>query len=162
MATEQDGGRAEDIDYRSVFEHSSDAILVHDTGLATVLDPNRAAGELFDTDSDTLCERSLADLRSRETAGEQTPDLLQQALSEGGARTEWEIEQSDGTRWVDVRVTDVGDGTALTYLRDLTERRKLEVDLQRERGLTERVLDTTPTGIVVHDAVEVSADFLRR
>ena len=147
MATEREGERV--VDYRAVFEHSPDAILVHDGESGAVLDANGAAVDLFDTPREQLCEQTLADLLPSEEDGD---SIVQRTVEDGSVRTEWEIEQSDGTRWVDVRTDAVSGGTVLAYFRDLTERRKLEVDLQRERGLTERVLDTTPTGIIVHDA----------
>ena len=149
MATERDGEHAAEVGYRPIFEHSPDGILVHDTDSGAVLDANEAAVELFGADREALRGRSLAELRPADAPDD---DVFGTALADGSARTEWEIDQPDGTRWVDVRVTATADGPVLTYLRDLTERRKLEVDLQRERGLTERVLDTTPTGIIVHDA----------
>jgi PAS domain S-box-containing protein len=150
MATERDEAGVGGVDPGVVFESSPDAILLTESRTGEVLDVNEAAVDLFGQPRERLREETLGDLCQNH---EEATAVLQETVDGADARREWELAQADGSRWVDVTVEPAdGDGRALVFLRDLTERRDLELDLRRERGLTERVLDTTPTGIVVHDS----------
>ena len=150
MATESDDHQSGPVRTGAVFEASPDAILVVDGDTGAVVDANAAAVRFFGVGKRELCEQAMGDLcQTRPEINE----ALDDALEAGTARREWQMEQAEGTRWVDVTVAPAeNDDHLVVFLRDLTERHELEIDLRRERGLTERVLDTTPTGILVHDA----------
>ena len=147
MATESDDQRGDVVGREAVFEAAPTAILVTGCETGRIRDANDAAVALFGHSSERLCEHRLSELCVN---GDATA-AVREAAASGATVREWELERPDGTRWVDATLKPAGDGV-LVFLRDLSERRELELDLRRERGLTERVLDTTPTGIVVHDA----------
>ncbi|ELY66224.1 PAS domain S-box protein [Natronococcus jeotgali] len=81
---------------------------------------------------------------------------LERARAEGTAEDEgWRV-RADGSRfWANVTITAIReDGELRGYAkvtRDMTERREREQQLQRERDLTERILETSPVGIAVVD-----------
>jgi PAS domain S-box-containing protein len=60
MATEQDGGRAEDIDFRAVFEQSPDAILVHDADGGITM-ANQRAEAILGMEASELAGRQFDD-----------------------------------------------------------------------------------------------------
>ena len=87
------------------------------------------------------------------------PDTnLEKAAAEGRAEDEgWRV-RDDGTRfWANVVITAIRDvdGTLQGFTkvtRDMTEQREYELELRRERDLTEQILETVPVGICVVDA----------
>jgi len=138
------------------FAVAPEPILVHDAGSGAVLDANEAATELFGRSRDRLRSTTPADLWS--VAGERSAATVFDRAADGADATveaELPVETTDGTerRRVEVVLEPAPDGAEVfAFLRDLTERRELELELRHERGVTERVLDTVPTGIVVHDS----------
>ena len=84
--------------------------------------------------------------------------ILKTAREEGRVEHEgWRV-RADGSRfWANVTVTAVRDdeGSLMGFTkvtRDLTERRNYERALEEERNLLNRIIDTTPVGIMVRDA----------
>jgi len=82
---------------------------------------------------------------------------LERARREGSFKDEtWRV-RADGTRfWASVTITAIEDDGELQgfakVTHDMTERRKREQQLQRERDLVERILETSPVGIAVVNA----------
>ncbi|MDG5819784.1 PAS domain S-box protein [Natronococcus sp. A-GB7] len=82
---------------------------------------------------------------------------LERADAEGTVENEgWRV-RADGSRfWANVTLTAIReDGELQGYAkvtRDMTERREREQQLQRERDLVERILETSPVGIAVVNA----------
>jgi len=155
MATDSDtvggdgGGRG------GAFAVAPVPILVHDGQSGAVTDANDAAVDIFDRSRERLRGATPTDLWT--TASERSTAAVFEAVADGStdaATVEAELpaDDSDG-RWVEIVFESAPEaGDVFAFLRDLTERRELELELRRERGVTERVLDTVPTGIVVHDA----------
>ncbi|QSW99222.1 PAS domain-containing sensor histidine kinase [Haloterrigena alkaliphila] len=91
---------------------------------------------------------------------------LETAASEGRVEDEgWRL-RSDGTEfWANVVITAIRDDEGrlqgfTKVTRDMTERREYELQLQRERDLTERILETVPItiGVVTEDGELVRAN----
>ncbi|SDL04612.1 PAS domain S-box protein [Natronorubrum texcoconense] len=82
---------------------------------------------------------------------------LDAAADSGSTEDEGWRRRKDGTEfWANVRITTVrdDDGSLQGYAkvtRDMTDRRERERKLQRERNLTDRILETSPVGIQVLD-----------
>ncbi|WP_394741874.1 PAS domain-containing sensor histidine kinase [Natronococcus roseus] len=79
---------------------------------------------------------------------------LKQARTEGTSEDEgWRVRADGSTFWASVTLTAIReDGELQGYAkvtRDMTERREREQQLQRERDLVERILETSPVGIAV-------------
>jgi PAS domain S-box-containing protein len=85
-------------------------------------------------------------------------DNLAKAAEEGCVEDEgWRV-CADGSRfWANVTITAIrdDDGALDGYARvtrDMTDRREQERQLRRERDLTDRIVDTSPVGIMVLDS----------
>ncbi|WP_137291732.1 PAS domain S-box protein [Natronorubrum halophilum] len=82
---------------------------------------------------------------------------LERAMEAGSIETKgWRLRKDGSWFWANVTITAIrgDDGTHLGYVkvtRDMTERREREQQLQRERDLTDRVLEASPVGIMVFD-----------
>jgi PAS domain S-box-containing protein len=123
--------------YRTLFEQSSDAILIH-TLDGRILDVNQEACRLFGHAPDLLRSMPLADLSPEEVHG-RTAKAIEQLRAEGSARHECLMLRAEGTTFdVDIRVTliDPERGTCQGIIRDITERKRAE---REQREHTEHV-----------------------
>ncbi|MDG5761232.1 PAS domain S-box protein [Natronococcus sp. A-GB1] len=80
--------------------------------------------------------------------------ILKEARTEGTSENEgWRVRADGSTFWASVTLTAIReDGELQGYAkvtRDMTERREREQQLQHERDLVERILETSPVGIAV-------------
>ncbi|MDJ1430494.1 PAS domain S-box protein [Halostagnicola sp. A-GB9-2] len=79
---------------------------------------------------------------------------LTQAREAGTIEDEgWRVHADGSTFWANVTITAIRDEGELQgyakITRDMTDRREREQQLQRERDLTEQILETSPVGIAV-------------
>lgn len=154
MATDSDSVGGEGGGRGGAFTVAPDPILVLDDRSGAVTDANDAAVDLFGRSRERLREATPTELWS--TADDSSATAVFDRAADGARTTvEAELPADDGAerRWVEVVLEPAPDaGEVFAFVRDLTGRHELELELHHERGVTERVLDTVPTGIVVHDA----------
>jgi PAS domain S-box-containing protein len=145
-------GRIEDLvtryrsetNYREVFEKAAVAMSVRDPETGRFLDANERYCELTGYSRGELIGRT-----SEEVGGEQegytadrAHELLRKTVEEGSQTVEWVNKRRDGTP-VRVEATlkpaEIDGGTrVLVSLRDVTDQREREADLERKNDLFER------------------------
>ncbi|AGB39312.1 PAS domain S-box protein [Natronococcus occultus] len=141
------------------FESLVDAV---DEYAIFVLDPegrvqswNRGAKRIKGYDVSEIVGEHFSTFYTDDDRADGVPERnLERARTEGSVENEgWRV-RADGSRfWANVTITPIReDGELQGYAkvtRDMTERREREQQLQRERDLTERILETSPVGIAV-------------
>ncbi len=139
--------------YRSLFEDSSSAILVHDLE-GRIQEANPQAESLFGRDSGALEGQSVRDLHvpdEQETAREKLQALRAGEFYQAVAR----YERAGGpTFWgeVSASVTEIGGrAVARTLIRDVTERVRSRKKLEHYREYTDRLLDAIDDLFLVFD-----------
>lgn len=122
--------RASERNFRQMFEHGLDGILVMD-GQGGLLDANRAACELFGYPHDELVARSAADLVVPAEVSRIAPEIAR--LAAGGAiRSEWCARRRGGEEFpCEVVAWQLPDGRLQAIVRDVTERNRAQ-DALRE------------------------------
>ena len=155
--------------YRALFEHSSDAMLIMDNG--RFIDCNDAALQmlgyaarqaLFATHPSQLSPPYQPDGRA---SFDKANELVERAMQDGSLRFEWIHRKLDGSDFpVEVLLTPIPDGerTLLHVVwRDISERKKAEERLR----LAKYVTDSTSEGIIVTDMerriIEVNPAYCR-
>jgi len=148
---------------RNQFESLVDAV---DEYAIFLLDPdgrvqtwNPGAARIEGYDADEIVGEHIRTFYTDENRAAGVPaDNLAKATREGRIEAEgWRL-RADGSRfWANVTLTAIrdDDGALDGYakvIRDMTDRREQERQLRRERDLTDRILDTSPVGIVVLDS----------
>ena len=134
--------------YRSLFQDSTDAILVHDLE-GTVQEVNPRAEMLFGAPAEELKGQCFEDFRAttEETpVGGKTPREALEALREGETyESVSRYERADGSVfWAEVvaNKTDVGEETVIrSLIRDVTEREETRRELEQYRTYTGRMLN---------------------
>jgi PAS domain S-box-containing protein len=137
---------------RAIFDNALDAIVLSDDNRRYV-DANRAACELFGVTKDVLLQSKIEDFSPPGTENE-IGSMWQAFLERGRLEGEFLLYRPDGT----VRYTDfsakagVLPGRHLTLLRDITDRKRVQEDLEDQKILLETILNQAADALVVCDA----------
>ncbi|RXK46402.1 sensor histidine kinase [Halorientalis pallida] len=141
-----------EVDYRSLFEHAADALVVFDPDTGDVLDANERYCELVGYSTDRVDEVTLSDVTADGWEWPASPDeLVDRAREEGPTTIEWYSQHRDGTPfWTEVALSIIesDDGEAVcARVRDVTERK----DTEREATLYETIVENVSDGVYVFD-----------
>ena len=142
-----------DESYRAIFDFANDAILVHDIETGRILDVNQKMGELYGYSIDEARRLTVGDISSGEPPYSQQDAVHQihRAATEGPQVFEWLCKKSSGELFpVEVnlkRATIGGRDRMLAIVRDISERKRVERELQEERDRAERYLDIA--GVII-------------
>src|ERR1043166_8863958 len=135
-------------DYSLVFDQAPDAILVAGPD-GRILDANARAIELLGYSEQELISRTIPELTA--------PDILEGVKSFAGSgeqseRSDRPILRKDGSLLpCEIAVRTLADGRSVWILRDVAERKRSEIDLQRTLSLLGATLDSTADGILAVD-----------
>jgi PAS domain S-box-containing protein len=150
---------------RAIFDRAQDAmVLMNDAG--TFVDVNTAACELLGTSRDQLLGRRLAEFAP---SGDDLKTLWGSFRQTGSIRNERPIIRPDGTV-LDVEFTATADvvlGRHLWVIRDVSERKRAERNLQRLKQAVEQsaesIIITDPQGTIryVNPAFEALTGYSR-
>jgi len=142
-------------DLRTIFNNVYDAILIHDLE-GTILDANDRALELRQATREQLLGATLLDLSAPDAPIGQLPDILQRVQAGETMRFEWRERRFSDQRPFDVevslrKVTLSNRPVILAGVRDISDRKQAEQDLQESRNMLELVLDTIPQRVFWKD-----------
>ncbi|MFC6863216.1 PAS domain S-box protein [Halomicroarcula sp. GCM10025817] len=123
--------------FRAVFEGTLDALILADDD-GTYLEVNEAACELFGRDEDELVGHNVAEFAP---PGYDVEAAWAAFLEQGTLEGEFPVVQPDGeTRMADFAATaNVRPGQHISALRDITERKAAERELEAQRNELERL-----------------------
>ncbi|HWQ20807.1 MAG TPA: PAS domain S-box protein [Methanotrichaceae archaeon] len=141
--------------FRLLFERSADAMFLVDLG--KFIDCNRAALEMMKchfkeellnlTPAQISPERQLDGRLSYEKGDE----MMSMAFETGSHRFEWVHRRTNGEEFpVEVTLTSIpwkGKQILFTILKDITERKNVEIALQENLRFLQRLIDTIPNPI---------------
>ncbi|WP_299262828.1 PAS domain-containing sensor histidine kinase [Halorientalis sp.] len=141
-----------EVDYRSLFEHAADALVVFDPDSGEILDANERYCELLGYSAGQVCEITLSDVTAEDWRGPANPDdLVDRARDPGSTTVEWHHQHSDGTRfWAPVGLWVVGPGddeAVCARVRDSSELR----NSKREATVHETIPENLNDGVYVFD-----------
>ena len=145
--------KASEEKYRILIETANDAIFVFDAETGLVLDANKKAEELFGLPVKEIIGMRHADLHPKENS-EQCRKVFQDAL-EGGRLISSDlcVQHRDGrTIPVEVSISVVSMGgrkLVQSIFRNITERKRAEEALEREKNRAQRYLDVAGVMLVV-------------
>jgi two-component system cell cycle sensor histidine kinase/response regulator CckA len=143
--------------YRAIFDSANDAIFVHDIETGRILDVNRRMCELYGYTVEEACRLTVGDISSGEPPFSQQDAVehIRKAGVEGAQVFDWLCKRRNGELFpVEVnlkRATIGGQDRMLAIVRDITERKRVENELQEERDRTARYLDVAGVMILALD-----------
>lgn len=152
--------RASETKYRTLFDASSDAIMLR-TPDRRVVAANRAAVELFRCkDESELRALDPADIYVEYQpdgmlSAEKAPLMAEAALREGAYSFEWKYKRRDGTEFLAnvlwTRMELEGQTILLTTIRDITEQRQAEESLRASETKYKALFDGSGDAIMLRN-----------
>jgi PAS domain S-box-containing protein len=130
--------------YRSLFDRSNDAIFIHSSEGA-IIDANRSACKIIGCSHSDMLSMKFADLYPQESKYmAQSKSAIQNTLNEGSTRFESKMKHMDDSV-IDVEISssvlDKENNIMLSIVRDITERKKYELELENYRKHLEELVD---------------------
>lgn len=136
-------------DYTELFDKIPDGITIHDPSDGSIITANSQFCEMLGYDREELPELDFETLHVNEPpyTNERAREYIQKASSEGPQHFEWLDKTKAGEPLpveVHLRETELdGDERILAVVRDISERRAREQELERVRERMEFALDVT-------------------
>ncbi|MFP8952387.1 PAS domain S-box protein [Natrialbaceae archaeon A-arb3/5] len=119
---------------------------------------NEGAREIKGYDREEILGEHVSTFYTESDRAVDAPGSNLEAANQTGSYEEegWRIRKDGSRFWADVTITAIrdDDGTHRGYVkvtRDMTDRRERERQLQRERDVTDHILELSPAGIMVFD-----------
>lgn len=125
--------------YREIFNASSDAIFIHRIQDGSIVDVNKAMLDMYGFSKDETCNLSIKDISVDDDSYNlaNANKMINLAVIEGTANFEWHARKKNGEFfWVDVTLTKSnigGKDRILAVIRDITEKKKIDEELDRYR-----------------------------
>ncbi|MBS3817107.1 MAG: PAS domain S-box protein, partial [Candidatus Thermoplasmatota archaeon] len=142
--------------YEELFEKSADALYVLDPDTAEVLDINQRMCEMYGYSREEALQLTIEDTSSGEYpyTQEEAKRRVQKAKEEGPITFEWRGQKKDGTlTWEEVTLKQAeigGQSRILASVRDITERKKAQEELNKRS----EAMETSMDGIAILDENE--------
>jgi len=118
------------------------------------LDVNEAYCQLTGYNRDELLNMSISDIEAKETSNE-IAQRIRKIKDVGHDRFETRHRRKDG-KIVDVEISvnylPIDSGRMIVFIRDITERKRVEEQLQQEKDSAQRYLDIAGVMLVANDA----------
>ncbi|NQE35907.1 PAS domain S-box protein [Microcoleus asticus] len=145
---------------RTIFNNVYDAILIHDLE-GNILDVNNRMLEMYGVSQEQAKKLSIKnDYSSGDNPIEQIGELWERVLAGETPRVEWKAKRpNDGSTFdAEVALSRIhlnGNLSVIANVRDISDRKQTEAELQHAQQFMESVLKTIPVGVLVKDAQEL-------
>ncbi|MEG3897355.1 MULTISPECIES: PAS domain S-box protein [unclassified Microcoleus] len=145
---------------RTIFNNVYDAIFIHDLE-GNILDVNNRMLEMYGVSQEQATNLSIKnDYSSGDNLSEQIGELWERVLAGETPRVEWKARRpNDGSTFdVEVALSRIhlnGNLSVIANVRDISDRKLAEAELQQAQQFMESVLKTIPVGVVAKDAQEL-------
>jgi PAS domain S-box-containing protein len=145
---------------RTIFNNVYDAIFIHDFE-GNILDVNNRMLEMYGVTQEQAKKLSLKnDYSSGDNPIEQIREIWERVLAGETFRMEWKTRRpNDGSTFdAEIALSKInlnGNVNIIANVRDISDRKQAEAELQRAQKFMESVLKTIPVGVVAKEAQEL-------
>ncbi len=136
--------------YREIFNSTATGLMVHDAETGQILDVNQTIVDMTGYDRESILQSDVGKLSLGQAPYSQNEalSLIHKVKSEGPQTFDWMVRKKDGVIiWVEVTLKSakiLGRDRILAVISDITERKKYERDIIREKELSDGILDSLP------------------
>ena len=149
--------RASEQSYREIFNATNELVFVHDAQTGAIKDVNQAVVNQMGYSHDELLSLTVGELSSGEPPFTQAEAnrLITQAMEQGGITGEWMSRKKCGDLfWTEINLKPAviaGEDCVLCVARDISERKRVEEALDKERQQLISMFDGIEEAIYVTD-----------
>ncbi|TCV89611.1 PAS domain S-box protein [Sulfurirhabdus autotrophica] len=151
------------IDYRAIFDANPDAVFILSLK-GQILDANTTAVNRYGYSLDDFRNMNAVDLAAKDLVKEVHVHLSESLKS--GNKFEWRHRHKNGSELpVEIfshPIVHNGEPAIIASVRDISQRKKLELALQDQKFMLERILDTQPGTVYIYDLVEQRNVYLNK
>jgi PAS domain S-box-containing protein len=141
--------RASEAKYRGVVENAGDGIVLADRN-GRVIDGNRRVLEMVGYTHEEAYGMLLVDFLASDDA-QARPSIVSAPMERGPVLRERTLRRKDGTELqVEVNTTFSPEGIYIGFIRDLSERKRSDRELQASEENYRRIVELSPDAIIVH------------
>src|SRR6476661_2915763 len=145
---------------RTIFNNVYDAIFIHDLE-GNILDVNNRMLEMYGVSQEQATKLSLKnDYSSADNPMEQLPELWERVLAGSTGRVEWKARRpNDGSTFdAEIALSRIhlnGNLSVIANVRDISDRKQTEAELQQTQHFMESVLNTIPVPVFAKEAEDL-------
>ncbi|MEG3924993.1 MULTISPECIES: PAS domain S-box protein [unclassified Microcoleus] len=145
---------------RTIFNNVYDAIFIHDLE-GNILDVNNRMLEMYGVPREQATKLSLKnDYSTDDNSLEKMEELWERVLAGETGRVEWKARRpNDGSTFdAEIALSRIhlnGNLSVIANVRDISDRKQTEAELQRAQQFMESVLKTIPVGVFGKEAQEL-------
>lgn len=148
--------RESEANYRNLFESANDSIFIIDTSTHYLLNANWNAARRLGYTRQELLQLPAKKIHDPEADTPSEEFILQKLQENGSVVFEDVYQRKDGTKMpveVSCRIIEYGGQLAFqNFVRDITERKRTEKELQKREELFRRIFQDAPIGMYLADA----------
>ena len=148
--------RSSEQNLRTLLDSLYDAIIIHDLD-GNILDVNEQMLLMYGVNRDEVTQMSIyADLSSSENSHELFSQTLEKVINVDSQFFEWKTRRPHDNSTFDAevflrRVNLNSQDIILANVRDITERKKVEAEIQAKQHFIQRITDSSPSTIYIFD-----------
>jgi PAS domain S-box-containing protein len=144
--------------YRDIFNTTKDAIFVHDAESGNIVEINKTVEEMYGYSREEILNQQALYLSSGEPpySSRDALDWIRKASLKGSQQFEWSAKKKNGELfWTEVvisRTQIAGAGRVLVVVRDITEKKNIQQQLEKA------LEDSSATTIYLNSVINAVAD----
>ena len=148
--------RSSEQNLRTLLDSLYDAIIIHDLD-RNILDVNEQMLSMFGVNHDEVTQMSIAlDLSSPDNHFDKLPQIWEKVINGDTQLFEWKAKRPHDNSTFDIevflrKVTLNSQDIILANFRDITERKKVEAEIQAKQHFIQRITDSSPSTIYIYD-----------
>ncbi|MGB3641175.1 MAG: PAS domain S-box protein [Rivularia sp. (in: cyanobacteria)] len=148
--------RSSEQNLRTLLDSVCDAIFIHDLD-GNIVDVNEQMLQMFGVNRDEVTQMSIpVDFSSADNPIDQLPKIWEKVISGNSLLFEWKAKRPHDNYIFDVevflrKVTLNSQYIILANIRDITERKKAEAEIQATQHFIQRITDSSPNTIYIYD-----------
>lgn len=154
--------RKSESNFKEIFNSTSEAIFIHDVNTRKIIDCNDRALEMYEYNSkDEILACGVDDLSANfdSYTENEASKYINKAINEGSFTFEWlSKRKSNELFWTEINLKSTkiaGTNRVLAVVRDITDRKLAEEELQKISQRNEAILDSVPDIIMEVDTNKI-------
>ncbi|WP_414623289.1 PAS domain S-box protein [Calothrix sp. CCY 0018] len=140
---------------QTLLDSVCDAIIIHDLN-GNILDVNEQMLQMYRVNRSEVTQKSFTNFSSSDNPVDQLPLIWEKVINGDRRLFEWKAKRPHDGYTFDVevflrRVTLNSKDIILANVRDITERKKVEAEIQAKQHFIQRITDSSPSTIYIYD-----------